>query len=64
MSDARDTDEGEEEWAISLADLEEGEEEGARYEPGPIEPGNPTAEGVGFVVLGAALTLVLLFAGF
>ncbi|WP_435119338.1 DUF7312 domain-containing protein [Halolamina sp. C58] len=61
MSDARGTD-GDDEWAISLDDLEEGEASG--YEPAPIEPGNPTVEGVGFVLLGAVLTLVILFGGF
>jgi len=63
MSDARGTDEDDEEWAISLDDLEEGDDGTRGYEPAPIEPGNPTAEGVGFVLLGAALTLVLLFGG-
>jgi len=59
MSDSERGDD--EEWAVSLADLEEDEE--PRYEPEPIEPGSPTVEGAAFVVLGAALTLVVLFAG-
>ena len=59
MSRSPDEDDGE--WAVSLDDLD-GEDEEA-YEPEPIEPGDPTVEGTAFVVLGAALTLVVLFAG-
>lgn len=59
MSDSPDTasdDDGE--WAISLDDLEGGDEDA--YEPEPIEPGDPSLEGAAFVLLGVALTLVVL----
>ena len=60
MSDSPDaaSDDGDEEWAVSLADLEGGDEE--TYEPEPIEPGDPSLEGAAFVLLGVALTLVVL----
>jgi len=59
MSRATDDDE---EWAISLDDLEGEDGEGA-FEPEPIEPGDPSIEGTAFVLLGAALTVVVLFGG-
>ncbi|MFW5939001.1 MAG: DUF7312 domain-containing protein [Halolamina sp.] len=55
MSESRDDDE----WAVNLEDLAE-DDEPERREPEPIEPGDPTAEGVVFVVLGIALTVVVL----
>ncbi|WP_049980648.1 DUF7312 domain-containing protein [Halolamina rubra] len=61
MSDDRSTESGDDEWAVSLADLEEGESD--RPELEPIEPGSPTVEGVAFVALGVALTLVVLLGG-
>ncbi|NHX37127.1 MULTISPECIES: DUF7312 domain-containing protein [Halolamina] len=61
MSEDRGTESADDEWAISLEDLEEGES--ARPQPAPIEPGDPTVEGVAFVVLGVALTLVVLLGG-
>ena len=61
MSRSADEDD---DWAVSLDDLAEDGEEEEGYEPAPIEPGDPTAEGVAFVLLGAAVTLVVLFGGF
>lgn len=63
MSDSRSAEPDDDEWAVSLDDLGDDEEESSGYQPAPIEPGNPTVEGVAFVVLGAALTLVGLFGG-
>jgi len=59
MSESR-RDDGEE-WSVTLEDLEEGDEE--RPAPEPIEAESPTVEGVAFVVLGVALTLVVLLSG-
>jgi len=61
MSEDRNTESADDEWAISLEDLEEGDAE--RPQLAPIEPGDPTIEGVAFVVLGVALTLVVLLGG-
>jgi hypothetical protein len=61
MSEDRTTESADDEWAISLDDLEEGESE--RPQLAPIEPGDPTIEGVAFVVLGVALALVVLLGG-
>jgi|GEM_PF-589034 hypothetical protein len=63
MSDSPDASTDDEEWAVSLEDLEE-DGEAAVHEPEPIEPESPTLEGVAFVLLGVALTLVVLLAGF
>lgn len=52
MSDTPD-DEGD--WQFSLDEVAEGGQ--VEYEPEPIEPGSPTAEGVFFVLLGVTLTL-------
>ena len=63
MSDSRSAEPDDDEWAVSLDDLGDDEEESGGYQPAPIEPERPTVEGVAFVVLGAALTLVVLFGG-
>ncbi len=63
MSDSRSAEPDDEEWAVSLDDLGDDGDESEGYQPEPIEPGSPTVEGVAFVVLGAALTLVVLFGG-
>lgn len=58
MSESREA----EEWPVSLEELEEDEADG-RPAPEPIEPGSPSLEGVAFVLLGVALTLIVLFGG-
>lgn len=60
MSESRGGDDRE--WAVSLEDLE-GDDEDERPAPEPIEPGSPSVEGIAFVLLGVALTLVVLFGG-
>lgn len=61
MSESRGTDE-DGEWAVTLEDLE-ADDEPERPPARPIEPGSPTVEGMVFVVLGVALTLVVLVSG-
>lgn len=62
MSESADGDE-DAEWRFSLSDLED-DEEGPGHEPVPIEPESPALENVAFVVVGVALALLVLVAGF
>ena len=61
-----DPDEADEEWQFSLEDIEEREAEAAAEaeaearQTEPVEAGDPTLEGVAFVVLGVLFTLFVL----
>lgn len=62
MSESRGADGDDREWAVTLEDLE-GDDGDGRPAPEPIEPESPSAESVAFVLLGVALTMVVLFGG-
>jgi hypothetical protein len=59
MSDSATDDDEEREWQFGLDEVTEGGQK--QPTPDPIEPGDPSLEGVFFVLLGIALTLFVLF---